>query len=333
MKKFDNLNFKTTLNIAIKSLLILLYFFTFFSAFIIIDNDECFNFCFADSVNKKYAKAKENCFLFKTTDTTSSVFSNVYFVVPESYFVVILNEINPSVYKVDYCGKIGYVSADSVEKATFIPICPTLDDIYFDIIQNVGTQLRNSPSVLSSNILTIIPAGESNISYISYICGNVPDGGNSDIWYYVKYCPSTDPTSVYEGYVYSEKTCNLSSIVLNKENNPKLETEDNNLNDESISMSPKVRIVLIVLISLPIILVFILLVVNNHKSIDKIKRKDNEKQEDFYQKPKHKVKDFVGKKYIKKSPDEYMFVSNDKKSNSIQPSFPTYEVVDDDDLL
>ena len=67
----------------------------------------------------------------------------------------------------------------------------------------------------SSTAFATLDAGTCDVSYIASVSGQIPNGGKSDIWYYVVYTPSFDSTNVYEGYVYSENTTNLSEIILN----------------------------------------------------------------------------------------------------------------------
>lgn len=285
--------------------------------------------------SQKFAKAKENCFLFKTSDITSTAFKNVYFCVPKSYFVTILAEINALVFKVEYKGKIGYVSKDSVVVATFTPVVPTLDDITFDISTASGTQLRSSPSAESSlNILKVISAGTKNIEYVSFISSAKPVGGNSSIWYYVYYFPEDDPTSFYEGYIYSEKAINLSFISENLECNPELISDDKNHSDGTTIASKNVKIVLIVLILLPIVLV-LFIVAFRARAGAKIKREELKKCESDKSENncKKTIKSLSGKSFIlkensKNSADEFI-----PEVSSITPIFPTYEVIDDDDLL
>ena len=156
-----------------------------------------------------YAKAKANCYLFKTSDITDASYRNVEYIIPETYFVKILNDINDSVKKVQYNNKIGYVSSDSIFVVDFVPVMPSLDGVFFDISDGVGTHLRKSPTADdSSNVIMVIPAGTKSVCYIASIIGTIPTGGSSNVWYYVTYSPSSDPTSVYEGYVYSLKTIN-----------------------------------------------------------------------------------------------------------------------------
>ena len=308
----------------------------------------------------KYAKAKDNCFLFKTSDISDSSYRNVIFIIPSSYFVTVLSEVNTMITKVQYKNKIGYVSADSVTKVSFVPVSPTLEGVSFDISEDVGTQIRSSPVAdNTSNVLKIIPAGTVDISYTATILGDIPTGGSSNVWYYATYTPISDPTSVYEGYVYSEKTYNLTEIPKNLEDDLK-PSEEISEEDEEIgfTINDTIKVVLIVLICVPIVLVFVLLVAHNkrnkkdkeveqeYKNFVKKEEEKTQKYDNFqFDEEAHKrsrvrkqsirkIRDLEGKAFEKKEPYYARFISQEPNGdNSSTPAFPTYEVIDDDDLL
>lgn len=286
------------------------------------------------SSTKKFAKAKENCFLFKTSDISSVAFGNVYFCVPESYFVTIIAEQNSSVFKVEYKGKIGYVSADSVVVATFIPVVPTLDDVTLEISAVSGTQLRSSPTAKNnSNVLRILPAGTKNLEYVSFICSEKPANGTSDVWFFVLFFPEDDPTAVFEGYVYSEKTCNLSQIPKNLESNPEIKSNISNVEKE-ISLNRNVKIVLLVLILIPIVLVFAIVAFRSNKILKKNKiENENKIKNNDETKPIKSVSFFKNKQFVLKDESRKDEVEFQTEINSVEPIFPTYEIIDDDDLL
>ena len=135
-----------------------------------------------------YAKIKSNAYLFKTSDISNSSYLNVYYILPESYFVEVVSFVNSMIVKVQYKNKIGYVSSDSISVVDFVPSMPFLNGVVFDILNDVGTQLRSSPSATNNeNIKTLLPAGKKNIEYIASIKGDIPTGGVSNIWYYCFY--------------------------------------------------------------------------------------------------------------------------------------------------
>ena len=329
---------------------LLLFYFCMLESFSISFNSvNSINLTNAYSVENKivYAKAKENCFLFKTSDVNNSSFHNVTFMVPESYFVIILSQINSYIYKVQYRSKIGYVMSDSIEVVDFIPVEPFLYDVQFDIPADVGTQIRSSPSVDTySNVLSIIPSGTNGVNYIANIVGVVPTGGSSNIWYYCSYSPESDPTSVYEGYVYSEKTINLSNIEYNQEGVSLSTSDQENVDENSVHISPVLKYTLIAVMCLPILIIFVLLVINfkNQKlksskvnlettngydfNDDKMVNKSKLKNDKFLR----KIEELEGKPLISKKTKFSASLISPSKEN-LSPEFPVYEIVDDEDLL
>lgn len=214
-----------------------------------------------------YAKALVGCNLYKTQEM-SDRFEDVYFQIPETYFMVILDTINDDCFKVQYDKYIGYVNSNTVLIATFVPILKTLDNITFDIKPTSGTQIWQYPTT-KSNICTTISAGTKNISYVAYAYGSVPSGGESNIWFYVYYTPDSNSTNVYEGYIYSENTTNLSEIVANTETNPEIISEENIVEDKMIYISSTIKTIIIAIVAIPIILFFAIIL---YKLVQKVKK-------------------------------------------------------------
>lgn len=217
--------------------------------------------------NTTYAKALVGCNLYKTQEM-SDKFEDVYFQIPETYFMIILEMVNDECFKVQYNKYIGYVESSTVMVASFIPILKTLDNITFDIKSTSGTQIWQYPTT-KSNICTTISAGTKNVTYIAYAYGSVPTGGESNIWYYVYYTPDSNSTNVYEGYVYSENTTNLTEIVANTETNPEVISDENKLDDKLIYISSTIKTIVVAIVVVPIILFFAIIL---YKLIQKVKK-------------------------------------------------------------
>lgn len=260
-----------------------------------------------------YAKVKNECMLYKTSDTSLDTFENIYFEVPCGYFVTVISEITQTISKVNYAGFIGFVKTEKIFKVSGEPHVKTLTGITFSINQSSGTQIRETPTTETpSNIKSVIQSGTSNISYIAKVYGEVPPSGKSNVWYFAEYSPSSDPASVYFGYVYSEKTENLSSIPENNEFEQELlPAEQTALTQENyIYLSGGLRAVMIVIISLPLLVIFLLLVFSGKKK-------------------KHSLvtaESYTNNHFVRKKPQ------NLQENGEKQPKFPTYDF-DDDDLL
>ena len=204
-----------------------------------------------------YAKVAPNCILFRSPTLVENI-DNVIFIIPETYFVSIIETVSESAYKVQYGNYIGYISILTVEIATFTPNEKTLEGVTLDIKENSGTQIWSKPSSTSS-ILTTIQAGTQNISYIAKVYGAIPSGGKSNVWYYVSYTPEFSSTSVYEGYVYSENVTNLKEIPQNTEYNPETLNEKDQ-NDFSLYISSPIKALIVAIIAIPIIVFFLIII-------------------------------------------------------------------------
>ena len=241
--------------------------------------------------------------------------------------------------RVQYGTYVGYVSTDTLIVATFIPIVKTLDNIKFDIKETSGTQIWSTPSS-NNKVLTTIPAGTKNVNYISFAYGDIPSGGESNIWYYVSYTPKSNSTNVYEGYVYSENVTNLSEIVANTESNPET-ILPNDGDDNILTISSSVRTLLIALISIPVILLFAIILYKIVKNVRNFRSNrhdfaENEISGEFATEneatqieQKYSLKDRINN--LKNSTLVRKNRSSKYSDNSTYPIFPSYD--SDDDLL
>lgn len=215
----------------------------------------------ANTQTLSYGKARARCNLYKTADVTNNESYNIFFEVPETYFVEIMYEQN-GVYKVNYNQTIGYVLSQSIEKVSFTPQTPVLEGITFTLKE--GTQLRSTPMVTESNITCILPANVK-LTYIAQTHGDASGGTDNDVWYYCHYSPTTDPTIVYTGYVYSARTQNLTHIPSNTETNPETQTPNNPTDTQTPENVFSQKWVLLLVSLVPCVLVGILLLIHYKK--------------------------------------------------------------------
>ncbi len=312
---------------------------------------------YAEGQSVRYAKVGSECYFFKTSNINDVSFRNVFYIVPETYFVIIVDDSTSPAIKVRYGDTLGYVSLDTIKEVSFVPVNPTLSGATLDISSASGTQIMSAPSV-ESEVECVISKNTRQIKYVAYTYGEVPSGGVSNVWYYAVFVPPYDPTSVFEGYIYSERVSNLSTILPNSEGieetpPPSTDDEEMSESDANFAMNNTVKIILIVMICLPIILVFVLLLISNRKSKnDKLEKELGEELNGQAKSPAPKKKsrttakkkssskirnldDLDGQTLVRK-PVFYTNFLDQKPSRStanLEPEFPNYEVVDDDDLL
>lgn len=265
-----------------------------------------------------YAKANNNCMLFKTQSLSNNL-ANILFYVPDTYFVSIISKINDNIYKVQYDNYVGYVAADTIDIVSFVPNKATLENIKFDIRQNAGTQIWSLPSDSNGTILTTISADTKQIEYIASTVGEIPIGGTSNLWYYARFTPASHTTTVFEGYVYSEATTNLSHIP----NNLEYEVDEpTDINNSTISNNITAQIIMICFICLPFVILFVLACIKTAKFL-KLKKLSSEQLK--ISEPSQETKTVMPKQFIKKP--------RHKNDDTIEVVFPEYNYIDDDDLL
>ena len=290
--------------------------------------------CYSKTQTRTYAKVLKDCVFYKSSEMLDD-FDDVFFILPESYFVVVLDEVANDCLKVQYDKFIGYVHSVSVDIVSFVPVVKTLENIFCDVKKQSGTQIWNGPST-QSRVLTTISAGVCDVKYIAFAYGTIPVGGESNLWYYVSYTPEFNSTNVYEGYVYSENMTNLSDIVFNHESNIQVKNDDN---ADIIFVSSSMKTILVVLISLPIIVLILIILYKlskklrkntnktnfeNNKSYDEcINQSDlnyNETVNKNYENLKSKINSMKNTKFFRK-------LKNDSPKS--YPDFPAYDSDDD----
>lgn len=272
-----------------------------------------------------YAKANENCILYKTNSMSNDI-NNIYFYIPPTYFVAILSNFNNEIYRVQYLNFTGFCYSSCLDKVSFTPTNPYLTNVSFSINSFSGTQVWSLPSDTKGIKFTTISANTTGIEYIASVNGDIPIGGNSNVWYYARFTPATNTTSVYEGYIYSEAVVNLSNIPSN------LEVEDlpEQHSPNTITINGPLKIILIILICLPFIILFIVSLIKALNQINNKKKLTKETQTattpmvsanniNFIKKPKTKLKSI----YEDKNPNV----------ETLEVVFPEYDYIDDDDLL
>lgn len=318
MKRFINLSTKLTIYISC--------FFAMHLATLPSDlfcNKACANSISTDKIS--YAKILENCYLYKTNSMSPDI-NNIYFCLPETYFVSVLSSETNNILKVRYSSYVGYCYSNTLSIVSFTPNICDLNGITFDIHAVAGTQVWSLPSDTKGVKYTTIPAGTTKIEYIASTSGDIPIGGTTNLWYYARFTPASHTTSVYEGYIFSEATTNLSNIANNLETEPIVDPP--NL-DSTITINGALKVVLIILICLPFAILFL---VSLTKAIRQIKnKKQNNNQDINDQRPAPQNSSYLVKKDKPKT--RRLFSDTSEPLETIEVSFPQYDYIDDDDLL
>lgn len=233
--------------------------------------------CFAVSETTYFARImQENVPLFKTAVEVED-FSNIYFNLPKTYFVELLDKTPNGFFKVNYLGFVGFIKKDAVQTIVGTPSNPFLTDINFRVYSEQSRDLRTEPSTKSgsSSQVAYIPLLSRNLTYFGTIVGEQLIDGRTNIWYYCKY--SADQN--YYGYVYSDFCDELTPILDNQEQ-VQYTTEPNfnpstKVNPTSLKLENKTTSIIIAVLSLPAI-AFMLLIFKNKKIVSKSRHKNKE---------------------------------------------------------
>lgn len=202
-------------------------------------------------------------------------YSNMYFELPKTYFVELLDSSNSVFYKVNYLNFTGYVKKESVQTITGSPLTPYLKNINFRIYAELSRELRSEPtdSAGAESLITYIPLYSKNLTYFGIINGTSLIPERTETWYYCKY--TADKT--YEGYVYSDFCDQLTIIKENTEEviyttNPTFEKEVET--NTSLPLNTGTTGIIIAILSVPaVIFIFMMLkgtkILNKEKEIKK----------------------------------------------------------------
>ncbi len=209
--------------------------------------------------------------LLKTADPKQDA-SNVWFLLPETYYFLVEHETTLSDGTPAYYGKFNNFSGYAIKSAfSTLPSSTNTDLSYITISlnQDAGTRLRSTPQI-TDNTIRILPQGTNQIKLISYTVGDKPsDGVNSSLWYFVVL--DLGDTTTCTGYIYSER-CTLSSPItkLNivsktpEAQTPTQETGTNNSTPSeltlNLSKSPILKWIIVILFIVPVVIIFLMLI-------------------------------------------------------------------------
>ena len=190
------------------------------------------------------------CYLYKNPiDNTN--YSNVYFMLENSYFIELLSDYNDQFYKAKYLDIIGYVKKDQVQCVQGSPKNPYLNNVSFRVYNNISRGMYDKP-FMNSNTPTLIvylPLYCQDLIYYGKVYGESAIEERTNIWYYCKYTI----TGVC-GYVYSDSCDKMTTIVQNSEKLPYLsepQWNKNASNPQLISIDSKPFKITLALICIP----------------------------------------------------------------------------------
>lgn len=200
------------------------------------------------SNNSYFGKINSNCYFLKTP-TNITNFSNVLFILEESYFVKVKSRVD-DFYYCEYLNLTGYVSKENITLINEQVENPYLTNITFNVFK--ATNLYKEPILNSSLIIAPLPEN-STLNYIGKIYSEKVSEISSNTWYY---CKININNNIVYGYVHESFTENLTPITKLKLSVSELnETSQTNL----LNLKTQTQIIIIVIISVPILFLLYLL--------------------------------------------------------------------------
>lgn len=192
-----------------------------------------------------------NVYLYKTTNPISS---NIYFEIPNTYFVLLIADFNDLFYKAQYRDVVGYVLKTDVVPVAETPENPYLEDYSVYVFSSDGLNIMSTPN--ESAYLVTTTSLYTPLSFYGEKSGFEKTQGRGDTWYFIKVNDTF-------GYVYAglcedsnERTLNLE--ITTPIENPFLDN-DNSYLYNLVNLTPGLTILLVILVSIPsLILLFLM---------------------------------------------------------------------------
>ena len=228
-----------------------------------------------DAQGVAYAQILQaGCYLYKTpVDNTN--YTNVYFMLENSYFVELISDYSDEFYKAKYIDTIGYVKKSQVQCVKGTPKTPFLNNISFRVYSNTSRAMYDKPFANTNNptLKVYLPLYCEDLIYYGKIYGESAVEERTNLWYYCKYTITNE-----YGYVYSDACDKMDSIILNTEKLPYIDTPQWNIispaNNQLITLNSKPFKITTLLICVPFVIFAILLIrlaytkKNSKKEID-----------------------------------------------------------------
>lgn len=211
---------------------------------------------FASSyTNFVYARIETSgVYLYKSAKTTN--LDNAYFELPKSYFVLLVSNIDNEFYKAQYKDVVGYVKKSEVSPVAEKPNKPYPDEVKFWTYSSDGT------NIVSSTFSSNNPKDTGSVSVmqeLNYYGQMVGDELIKDRGYLWLYCKTENASGyLYAGLCDVSKNFKDNTEVVTKISEPYIDNDDSFLYN-LVSLSPALKVILVLLVTLPCFLLVFLL--------------------------------------------------------------------------
>ncbi|HEY8423823.1 MAG TPA: SH3 domain-containing protein [Clostridia bacterium] len=145
----------------------------------------------------------------------SDASDNIYFYLPETYFVEILEQTDQIFYKVRYDDIVGYVKFSAINIKDYEPVSAFPVNLFLTVSGDLTANVRALPDS-SSTLIASLPSGTS-VQYYNKIHGQELKPG-SPFWYCIKL---QNGPQVQYGYIYAEYVTVQNEIIFPNDISPK----------------------------------------------------------------------------------------------------------------
>ena len=250
------------------------------------------------SSNSQYARVRHSSVKLYKSASNDESFKNIYFIIPETYFVELLSYENDNFFYARYLDVYGYVKISDVQCISGTPLSPFASNVSFRVFIPNGVDLRSSPSQSDGlNYVATINYLETNLQYYGKISGEEAVLYKGSEWYFAKL---TKNGTEQKGYVYSAYCDLLTSIEPNTEvfeyiDTPVFKTKETSVaptdTETSISSFPvSTQIIIIGAICIPCVLLIYLIFKPTKISTKayqnaetKFSKRKNSKKQDYFE--------------------------------------------------
>jgi len=194
-----------------------------------------------------YARIKNsNVYIYRSAQLNENV-QNKWCILPETFFVKIINNVNENFYKVQYYDLFGYIKKSDINLVNEIPNNPYPNPVTFNLKPSYICHLRSTPLNKSAYYDTI--SGNDILPYYGKIIGETVLDGKDPIWYLTKFNGEF-------GYVYSYYT---NAFLANQINNEEV-TVKVSLNETVLNPLTNIEnsIILLAILAPAVLILFLL---------------------------------------------------------------------------
>lgn len=165
--------------------------------------------CMADSAVLYYRIINNETWLYASQDMEQK-----YFLLPNTYFVRVIDMVTEDIAKVEFDDIKGFVNTNNMQACYSAPNVPYPTSQQLNILSVCNVVVYSEPTD-TSQYIGLVPFNATNIKYYGSTENQEAISGLGCKWHYIKYCSFEQ--GVLCGYVYAPLTTNLCLAPANEE--------------------------------------------------------------------------------------------------------------------